>query len=199
MQWCAPDRDAGEGPARIGYARISTDEQNLALQLDALKASGCGRIFCDEGASGALSNRPALKDALAALRPGDVLVTWRLDRLGRSLAFLIETMSGLSRRGIGFLSLMEAIDTTTPGGTLIFHVMGALAEFERALISERTKAGMRSARARGRALGRPVKLNSDQIHLARHALDKGETLAGVAEGLGVAPLTLSRALRRPNL
>lgn len=116
---------------QIGYARVSTDEQNLALQMDALTRAGCNKIFHDEGVSGTVS-RPALNEALAALQPGDILVTWKLDRLGRSLAHLIGIIADLSARGVGFRSLSEVIDTTTAGGMLIFHVMGALAEFERA-------------------------------------------------------------------
>lgn len=140
----------------IGYARVSTDEQNPALQFDALTRAGCARIFTDS-ASGALLNRPELDKALARLKPGDTLVTWKLDRLGRSLAHLISLVAQLEARGIAFCSLSEAIDTGTPSGRLLFHVMGALAEFERALISERTRAGMAAARARGSVIGRPTK------------------------------------------
>lgn len=142
--------------ALIGYARVSTDEQNPALQFDALTGAGCHRIFSDN-ASGAIVCRPALEDALAALKPGDTLVTWKLDRLGRSLSHLIGLVSLLEGRGVAFRSLSEAIDTTTASGRLLFHVMGALAEFERALISERTRAGMAAARARGSLIGRPPK------------------------------------------
>lgn len=139
---------------QIGYARVSTQDQTLALQQDALKAAGCDHIFTDT-LSGALAERPGLTDALAYVRPGDTLVVWRLDRLGRSLKNLIEVVTTLEGRGIGFKSLTESIDTTTSGGKLIFHVFGALAEFERDLIRERTKAGLAAARARGRQGGRP--------------------------------------------
>jgi DNA invertase Pin-like site-specific DNA recombinase len=138
----------------IGYARVSTAEQNLALQLDALRAVGCSRIFQDRS-SGSIRERPQLTRALNHLRPGDTLVTWRLDRLGRSLHHLITLMKELNDVGVAFRSLSESIDTATASGRLLFHVMGALAEFERSLISERTKAGMASAKLRGKRLGRP--------------------------------------------
>jgi DNA invertase Pin-like site-specific DNA recombinase len=140
---------------RIGYARVSTQDQTLALQLDALKAAGCVEIFQDHAVSGASTSRPGLTEALSALELGDTLVVWRLDRLGRSLRHLIETLTTLSNDGIGFHSIHDAIDTNTAGGRLTFHIMGALAEFERDLISERTKAGMAAAKARGVHVGRP--------------------------------------------
>jgi DNA invertase Pin-like site-specific DNA recombinase len=140
----------------IGYARVSTDEQDAALQLDALINAGCGAVFQDK-ASGASACRPALDDALKHLKPGDTLVAWRLDRLGRSLQHLIAIVTTLEERRVGFRSLTEAIDTNTAGGRLLFHVMGALAEFERSLIAERTRAGMAAAKARGRHVGRPRK------------------------------------------
>jgi DNA invertase Pin-like site-specific DNA recombinase len=139
---------------QIGYARVSTEEQTLDLQLDALQAAGCDRLFTDT-ASGAKAERPGLRETLDHLRAGDTLVVWRLDRLGRSLRHLIETVTTLAERGVGFKSLTESIDTTSPGGKLIFHLFGALAEFERDLIRERTKAGLTAARARGRTGGRP--------------------------------------------
>lgn len=181
----------------IGYARVSTEEQNLALQFDALTRAGCDRIFQDEGITGVAVNRPALNDALASLRPGDVLVTWKLDRLGRSLAHLIEIIGRLGEQQIGFRSLSEAIDTTTASGRLLFHVMGALAEFERALISERTRAGMAAAKARGTHIGRPPKLAEYEILQAKLEIDSGmASLHELADTLGVAPLTLDRALKR---
>jgi DNA invertase Pin-like site-specific DNA recombinase len=138
----------------LGYARVSTLEQDEALQVDALRSAGCARVFVDK-ASGKLEHRPALDRLLEQLRPGDTLVVWRLDRLGRSLRHLIETVQLLDSRSAVFRSLTEAIDTSTPGGKLIFHVFGALAEFERDLIRERTMAGLAAARARGRRGGRP--------------------------------------------
>lgn len=181
----------------IGYARISTEDQNLALQWDALTRAGCERIFQDEGLSGIATQRPALAEALATLRPGDVLVTWKLDRLGRSLAHLIDIIARLGESDIGFRSLSETIDTTTAGGRLLFHVMGALAEFERALISERTRAGMAAAKARGLHVGRPPKLTSTDVITAKYEIESGAASCGqVAAALGVSPLTLGRALKR---
>ena len=185
---------------QIGYARVSTDEQNLALQLDALARAGCERIFHDQGISGIALARPALSEALAALRPGDVLVTWKLDRLGRRLSHLIEIIARLDAQDIGFASLSEAIDTTTASGRLLFHVMGALAEFERALISERTRAGMAAARARGVPIGRPPKLAIVDVVQASPELAAGTaTRTKLADVLGVSPLTLDRALKRLDL
>ena len=138
----------------IGYARVSTSDQNLNLQTDALRAVGCERLFTDT-VSGAKVDRPGLTVALGACRPGDTLVVWKLDRLGRSLPHLVETVRDLVARGVGFKSLQESIDTTTSGGKLIFHLFASLAEFERDLIRERTNAGLSAARARGRNGGRP--------------------------------------------
>lgn len=138
--------------ALIGYARVSTAEQDTALQTDALRKAGCERIF-EDTVSGTKTDRPGLTSALAWLRDGDVLVVWRLDRLGRSMVHLIETISALESKGVGFRSLTESIDTTTPGGLLIFHVFGALGQFERDLIRERTRAGLAAAAARGRKGG----------------------------------------------
>jgi DNA invertase Pin-like site-specific DNA recombinase len=150
---------------RIGYARVSTHEQNLDLQRDALKAAGCGKII-EDTASGAKAQRSGLDRVREMLRKGDVLVVWRLDRLGRSLRHLIELMTELEGEGIGFRSITEAIDTTTPGGKLVFHIFGALAEFERNLIRERTKAGLEAARARGKKGGRRKKLDDRKRALA---------------------------------
>ena len=136
--------------AAIGYARVSTTDQDLALQLDALAKVGCTRIF-EDTASGAKAERPGLAAALSFAREGDILTVWKLDRLGRSLSHLIETVSALKARGVGFRSLTESIDTTTPGGRLVFHIFGALGQFERDLIRERTRAGLEAAAARGRA------------------------------------------------
>src|SRR5438034_790007 len=148
----------------IGYARVSTQDQTLNLQKDALEKIGCTKIFTDT-ISGAATERKGLAEALTFLRDGDTLVVWRLDRLGRSLKHLIETISLLQQRNIGFRSITENIDTTTSGGKLIFHVFGALAEFERDLIRERTQAGLLAARARGRRGGRPMLLNAKQRQL----------------------------------
>ena len=143
-----------------GYARVSTLDQNPAPQLDALRDAGCGRIFEDR-ASGARSDRPGLAEALGWMREGDTLVVWRLDRLGRSLPQLVATVKTLEERGFGLRSLTEGIDTASASGTLVFHVFGALAQFERDLTRERTMAGLAAARARGRRGGRPVKLTPE--------------------------------------
>lgn len=180
----------------IGYARVSTGEQTLHLQLDALNAAGCGKIY-QETASGAKADRPVLDEVLSYLRGGDTLVVWRLDRLGRSLEHLIDVVAGLAERGIGFRSITEQIDTTTPGGKLIFHVFGALAEFERDLIRERTHAGLAAARSRGRVGGRPKKLaTAKQLELARTLYAGGQTdIETICQTLGISRATLYRALK----
>lgn len=180
----------------IGYARVSTTDQTMALQEDALKQVGCDRIFRDV-VSGAATERPGLSEALTYARHGDVLVVWKLDRLGRSLAHLIQLVAELKDRGIGFKSLQEQIDTTTAGGQLIFHIFGALAEFERALIRERTQAGLAAARARGRVGGRPQRLSQAQIRMAQQLLANPDmTTQQVADALRVSRTTLYRALKR---
>ena len=174
----------------IGYARVSTADQDLALQLDALDRVGCERTH-KERASGARADRPALARAFAELREGDVLVVWRLDRLGRSLKDLIARVAELEERGVGFRSLTESIDTTTAGGRLVLHVFGALAEFERELIRERTMAGLAAARARGRKGGRPPKMTRAKVRQAAVLLADPETDVGaVCETLGVSKSTL---------
>ena len=174
----------------VGYARVSTFEQNLDLQHDALKGAGCEKIFSDQS-SGAKSERPGLRQALEYLRSGDTLVVWKLDRLGRSLQHLIDTVTSLDERGIGFRSLQENLDTTTSGGRLVFHIFGALAQFERELIRERTLAGLASARARGRRGGRPKKLDDKKVTMARSLLkDPERTVTEVAQTLGVSRATL---------
>lgn len=151
---------------KIGYARVSTLDQNSELQLDALKNAGCEKIFQDK-ISGVKADRPGLTEALAYVRPGDSLVVWRLDRLGRSLKHLIQVVEDLEGRGVGFISLQEGFDTTTSGGKLIFQIFGALAEFEKNLIRERTNAGLAAARARGRKGGRKEKLSPAQVETMR--------------------------------
>src|ERR687885_723333 len=150
----------------IGYARVSTDEQNLDLQLSALKTAGCEQIYTDK-VSGTKATRPGLEEAFSHLRSGDTFVVWRLDRLGRSLRHLIDTVTDLQDKGIEFKSITESIDTTTSGGKLVFHIFGALAEFEREIIRERTSADLSAARARGKNGGRPKALSSEKIQLAR--------------------------------
>lgn len=178
----------------VGYARVSTTDQNPALQLDALLGAGCERLFTDEGVSGGAKRRPQLDQALALLQPDDVLVVWKLDRLGRSLSHLIELTHDLGTRGIGFRSLSEGFDTTTAHGKLVLHILGALAEFERSLIAERTRAGLVAAKRRGAKLGRRPKLSEDQIMHARQLIDSGESPSRVAKTIGVSPATLYRAI-----
>lgn len=176
----------------VGYARVSTQDQNPALQLDALKAAGCEKLFVEK-ASGAQRDRPELLAALDYLRAGDSLVVWKLDRLARSLKQLIETVELLESRSIGLRSLTEAIDTTTAGGKLVFHVFGALAEFERSIIRERTRAGLDAARARGKKGGRPPALVAKDLAAAKAMLSDPEiTMEEVAKRLKVAPSTLYR-------
>lgn len=180
---------------KIGYARVSTEDQNLSLQKQSLRAAGCKVIIEDQGISGGQLTRPGLTEALGRLKKGDVLVVWRLDRLGRSRAQLIEIIAGLGASGAGFASLTEAIDTTTAGGRLVFHMMGALAEFERGLIAERTTAGMRAAKRRGKHIGRPRKLTRPQVLHAKELIASGkESRGAVAELFGVDVKTLRRAL-----
>ncbi len=180
----------------VGYARVSTQDQTLTLQQDALKQAGCERFFTDQ-ISGAKSDRPGLDEALAFLRTGDVLIVWRLDRLGRSLGHLIETITALSQRGIGFKSLTEQIDTTTPSGKLVFHVFGALAEFERDLIRERTQAGLSAARARGRVGGRPKALaDPKKLAMLRRLYDDPNTsIDDICRTLRISRTTLYRYVR----
>lgn len=182
---------------RIGYARVSTLEQNLKLQLAALKNAGCERIFEDLGVSGKINERKGLAAAMKSMKPGDTLVVWRLDRLGRSLGHLIDLINRLAGKGAHFQSLNEAIDTSSSGGRLVFHMMGALAEFERYLISERTRAGLQAAKEAGKILGRPYSLRADQIETARKALVADEaTISELAKRYGVHARTLARALQR---
>jgi len=179
----------------VGYARVSTGDQDAALQHDALTEAGCARIYTD-AASGALADRPQLAAALDHLHPGDTLVVWRLDRLGRSLRHLIETIEALHDRGIGFRSLRESIDTTTPGGRLVFHVFGALAEFERELIRERTLAGLAAARARGRVGGRPLAMTPAKLRQAKAMRAEGRSVSEIAEVIGVGRATIYRHLSK---
>lgn len=176
---------------RIGYARISTTDQNLDLQRDALTKAGCERLFEDQ-ASGSREDRPGLATAIEFARKGDTLMVWRLDRLGRSLTHLLDVVGGLAERGVGFQSLTESIDTTTSGGKLVFHVFGAIAEFERSLIRERTNAGLKAARARGRVGGRPRAMTDGKIAAARRLLQDGTPVRDVAEALGLSVPTLYR-------
>ena len=180
---------------KIGYSRISTSDQNLDLQTDALNKEGCSQIFSDT-ASGAKTDRPGLEEALSFLRKGDTLVVWKLDRLGRSLKHLIDVINQLNDRGIYFKSIQESIDTSTSGGKLIFHVFGALAEFERDIIRERTMAGLKAARARGRKGGRPKVMDEKMIAMAKTLMaDHSNSVKDVCQTLGVSRSTLYRCLK----
>ena len=178
----------------IGYARVSTDDQNAQLQIDALTAAGCLKVFTDK-ASGSLAYRPQLDKMMDQLRSDDVVVVWRLDRLGRSLKNLITLVEDLAGRGVEFRSLSESIDTSTANGRLFFSLMGALAEFERDLIRERTNAGLAAARARGRVGGRPPVMTAEKAKVARQMYDSKEyTVQAIATTLGVSRKTVYRHL-----
>jgi DNA invertase Pin-like site-specific DNA recombinase len=179
--------------AAIGYARVSTTDQDLALQLDALARAGCARVFEDK-ASGAKADRPGLAAALSFVREGDILTVWKLDRLGRSLPHLIETVNALETRGVSFRSLTEAIDTTTPGGRLVFHIFGALGQFERDLIRERTRAGLDAAAARERQGGRKPVMTEEKLRRAQTLLVQGLTVREVAARIKVSKTALYAAL-----
>ncbi len=180
----------------VGYIRVSKHEQHEDLQRDALAAAKCEQIFTDK-LSGATAQRKGLEDALAYLRPGDTFVVWKLDRAGRSLAHLMELLKNLQQREISFISLTEQIDTTTPSGKLIFHLMAALAEFERDLIRERTNAGLAAARARGNVGGRPRKLQSNaKVALARQLFaSKEHSIPELCSALGISRATLYRYVK----
>jgi len=181
---------------KIGYVRVSKQEQHEALQIDALKEAGCEKWFIDK-ITGSKAERKGLDEALAYIRPGDTFVVWKLDRAGRSLTHLIELLKGLKERGIEFISLTEQIDTTTPGGKLIFHLMGALAEFERDLIRERTNAGLAAAKARGHIGGRPRKLKTNgKVALARRMFaDQSHSIPEICAALGISRATLYRYVK----
>ncbi len=173
----------------IGYARVSTHDQNLDLQQDSLYAAGCEKIFVDE-LSGAKAARPGLQQAMDSLREGDVLMVWRLDRLGRSLRNLLELVEKLKERKVGFRSLQESMDTSTSGGNLIFQVFGALAEFERNIIRDRTNAGLAAARARGRTGGRPKKLDEHQRQLVTRFYREGTPIPEILKTVKISKSTL---------
>ncbi|CAN7571568.1 recombinase family protein [Agrobacterium tumefaciens] len=181
---------------RIGYARVSTVDQHLDLQRNALRLAGCNRIFEDHGVSGSNEQRGGLSSMLKALRRGDILVVWRLDRLGRSISHLISMVESLKRRGIGFVSLTESIDTSSAGGQLIFHILAALAEFEKSLIRERTIAGIAAAKARGKLPGRRPALTEVQCMEIRSVLNAGASVKEVAQKYNVHPRTVLRGIRR---
>jgi len=179
---------------KYGYARVSTDDQNTALQLAALKKAGCKQLFTDKGISGATLKRPALTRCLKTLQHGDTLTVWKLDRLGRSVRDLLNTLHDLQERGIRFQSLTEAIDTKTPTGRAMLHMVAMLAELERGLISERTRAGVKAAQKRGVKFGRKPKLSPAQVKHAGEQIEGGKSVQEVAELLNVSRVTLWRAL-----
>ena len=180
---------------RIGYARVSSQDQNPDLQLDALRAAGCKRIFV-ETASGAQRDRPELAAALSYMRAGDSLVVWKLDRLGRSLSHLIRIVEDLKMRGVAFRSLTEAIDTTNSHGAFLFNLFGTLAEYERVLITERVNAGLAAARRRGRKGGRPPTIDTEKVEQILAALEAGASKASVCRTFKVPRSTLIDTLRR---
>jgi DNA invertase Pin-like site-specific DNA recombinase len=180
---------------QIGYARVSTHDQTLNMQLDALKQAGCEQVYTDT-VSGSQTDRPGLTEALSHLREGDTLVVWRLDRLGRSLRDLIDRITELNTQKIGFKSITEQIDTTTSGGKLIFHIFGALAEFERDIIKERTTAGLTAARARGKVGGRRRSLSQKDIALVKKLYaDQNTSIADICRSFHISRWTLQRYIK----
>lgn len=179
---------------KIGYARVSTDEQTLALQLDALRADGCEAVYEDHGISGSAAKRPGLTAALAALKTGDVLTVWRVDRLGRSTAALAMLLDDLRSRNIEFRSIMDGMDTSTAAGRAVYGVISVMAQLERDLISERTRAGMKAAKRRGVKAGRPAALTPEKRDMALRLIDEGKGKGIAARMVGVSPATLRRAL-----
>ena len=178
---------------KIGYARVSTADQNLELQTDALKEAGCKKIFSDRGVSGAKAERPGLDKALEHIRRKDTLVIWKLDRLGRSLSDLLSIVEYLKERGAHFLSIQDGFDTSTASGKMVFSVIGAMAEYERNLIRERTMAGLKAARARGRMGGRPKSLDENQMKVAVALAEAGElTINQICEQVGCSRSTYYR-------
>jgi DNA invertase Pin-like site-specific DNA recombinase len=181
----------------IGYYRVSTNDQTEDLQVDALKLAGCEKIYGDHGISGSKTDRPDLNKALADLRAGDTLVVWRLDRLGRSLPHLIEVVNGLSERGVEFRSIKETIDTSSATGKMLFHIIAAMAEFERDLIKERTCAGLAAARARGRNGGRPKALTQEKVKIAKTLYEaKDMSVAAICEQVGCSRATFYKQVAK---
>jgi len=189
-----PEGTATPHPRLVGYARVSTDEQTTALQHDALRAAGCDPIFEDAAASGSLRSRPGLDEALAAVRAGDTLVVWKLDRLGRSLRHLLDVAETLRERKVALRSLTDHIDTATAAGRMLYAVLGAVAQFERDVMRERTVAGLQAARARGHHLGRKRMLTREQIREAAEMLGRAESPAKIARVFGCSRSTVYRAV-----
>lgn len=183
-----------EGAMRIGYARISTEEQNIDLQVDALHRAQCDHIFMDEGISGVATKRPGLERALRKLQPGDTLVVWRLDRLARSMRDLTDTVTTLHTRKISFQSICEHIDVGSAFGEFVLHILGAVAQMERSIIVERTRAGMIAAKARGARFGRKPALDGEALREAMFLIDRGMSVSAAARQIGVGRSTLYRYL-----
>lgn len=179
----------------VGYARVSTTEQKLDLQLDALSKAGCESVYRDEGVSGSTTSRPGLDACLGALKCGDCLVVWKLDRLGRSLEHVMATIKSFEERGVDFKSLSEGFDTTTPAGKLIFHVIGALAQFERELIRERVMAGLEAAKAKGTKLGRRFSIKPETVTEAISMHDAGRSFGDIGRLLGISRASAHRIVR----
>ncbi|WP_265944258.1 recombinase family protein [Dechloromonas sp. A34] len=177
----------------LGYARVSTDDQKLDLQFDALKAAGCEQIFSDKS-GGAVNARPGLEEIFKYIRSGDTLVVWKLDRLGRTVKGLVDLVEDLQKRGAQFRSLTDSIDTSTPGGRLFFHIMAAMAQMEKELIRERTQAGLAAAKARGRTGGRKKVMDDSKVAAAKKLLEAGTPATEVAKNLGIGRATLYRAI-----
>jgi len=184
-------RNKGRSQVLIGYARVSTEDQSLDLQLDALRQAGCEQVYTDK-TSAAKTLRPGLSEAWSHLRQGDVLVVWKLDRLGRSVKRLVDLVGELADKGVQFRSLTDGIDTTTPNGRFFFHMMASLAQMERELIAERTKAGLDAARRRGRVIGRKRRMTPGKVESAKQLLGGGMPSREVAKNLGVSVPTLYR-------
>lgn len=185
---------------RIGYARVSTKDQKLRMQMDALQAVDCEKIFKDHGVSGAKAKRPGLDDLLAELKPGDTVIVFKLDRLGRSVLDLSDLLVRFRDQDIGFVSIAEGINTTTPGGKLVYHLFSAFAEFQRDIIIENTQAGLEAAKKRGSRLGRPRKLRLEQVLEAwDKVINGGSSAVELASELNVSPATLLRAIHRLNI
>jgi len=200
MTTAPPSTPSLPKPRKVGYARVSTKDQNLAIQHAALKNAGCDAVFQDHGVSGAKASRPGLDAALDGLIADDMLIVWKLDRLGRSVLHLSDLLAKLDERGIHFRSVSEGIDTTTPGGRLVFHVFSAVAEFQREIIVENTMAGLDAAKRRGVKFGRPGKMDEATIHAAyRYVSEQDYPLAYVASLVGVSRWTLQRAFKRRGL
>ena len=185
---------------RIGYARVSTQDQKLRMQIDALEAVNCDAIFSDHGVSVATASRPGLDELLEYIQPNDTVVVFKLDRLGRSVLHLADLLVKFREDGIHFCSLSEGVNTTTPGGKLVYHLFSAFAEFQRDIIVENTLEGMRAAKRRGSAIGRPRSLDPQVVANAhRHFVQKGTPLAEIARQLGVSRMTLDRSIKRMGL